>query len=246
MLYVFHGTDTAAAADKANALVASLRTKRPDATYVRIDADSWSPAVVQEHVGGQGLFSNKYIVFLDRVTENRSAKEELPDLVSLMKESTNIFIILEGKVLADLKKVFEKNAEKVVVCEPSASAKAAADKAGKEEFNIFALGDALGSRDPFKAWTLYRQAVDTGLEPENIIGTLFWQVKSIILAKGASTAAEAGLNPFVFGKAKRYAANYSDAELQGLLKQLTNVYHDAHRGIRNAELAVEGMMLKVR
>ena len=244
MLYVFHGTDTAAAADKANALVTSLRTKRPDATYVRIDGDTWSPAVVQEHVGGQGLFSNKYIVFLDRVTENRSAKEELPDLVSLMKESTNIFIVLEGKVLADLKKVFEKNAEKVVVCEgKSASAKATADK---EEFNVFALGDALGSRDPFKSWTLYRQAVENGLEPENIIGTLFWQVKSIILAKGASTAAEAGLNPFVFGKAKRYAGNYSDTELQTLLKQLTNVYHDAHRGLRNAELAVEGMMLRVR
>jgi len=245
MLYVFHGTDTATVVDKANTLVASLRTKRPDATYVRIDGDTWSSALIQEHVGGQGLFSSKYIVFLDRVTENRAAKEELPDLVSLMKESANIFIVLEGKVLADLKKVFEKYSEKVVVCEPTDAAVQRA-KEGKGEFSIFALGDAFGTRDVFKSWSIYRQAIEKGLEVENIIGTLFWQVKSIIVAKGSSTAVESGLNPFVFGKAKRYAGNYSDTELHGLLKQLTCVYHDAHRGMRNAELAVEVMMLRLR
>ena len=67
MLYVFHGSDISAAVRKANTLADSLRAKKPDASFVRIEAAEWNPAVVTEHAGGQGLFSNKYIVLLDRV-----------------------------------------------------------------------------------------------------------------------------------------------------------------------------------
>jgi DNA polymerase III delta subunit len=241
MLYVFHGTDSAMNADKAHALVSSLRTKRPDATYVRIDADNWNSSAVQEHVGGQGLFSNKYIVFLDRVTEDRAAKEDLIGLVPLLKESANIFIILEGKVLTDLRKAFESYAEKVVVHDRVDTAIAT-----KTEFNVFALGDAVASRNVFTSWNTYRQAVDSGLEPESIIGTLFWQVKSMIVARDAATATTAGLSPFVFSKAKKYASNYSEVELHNLLQQLIEIYHDAHRGIRNSELAIEKVMLRLK
>ncbi|MEK7646325.1 MAG: hypothetical protein AAB381_01365 [Patescibacteria group bacterium] len=243
MLYVFHGTDTQTSVDKAHALVSSLRTKRPDASFVKIDADSWSRGAVEENTGGQGLFSSKYIVFLDRVTEDRTAKEELVDLLPLMKESTNIFIILEGKVVAELKKGFEKYAEKIV---ETGDSRDKIQDSSKETFNIFALADALGSRNSLMSWTLYRQAVEQGIEAESIIGTLFWQVKSMIVAQSASTAPASGLSPFVFSKAKKHAQNYSKEELSGLLERLVVIYHDAHRGMRDSELAVERVMLELR
>jgi hypothetical protein len=110
---------------------------------------------------------------VDRVTENTDAKEALPDLLAAMQESPNIFIVLEGKPNAELKRAFEKNAEKIVECEP----KAVVEK--KEEFNIFALTSAFASRDAFKAWKIYREAIDAGTAVENILGLLFWKAKSI-------------------------------------------------------------------
>jgi DNA polymerase III delta subunit len=166
MLYIFHGSNTTKSSEKAHTLVASLRTKRPDAAFVTIDADHWSSSIIEEHLGGQGLFSNKYIVFLDRVTENALAKEEIADFTEVMNESANIFIVLEGKLNAELKRSFEKNAEKVVESEEAKVTK-------KEEFNIFALADALGARDSFKSWTSYREAIEKGNESESVLCTLF-------------------------------------------------------------------------
>jgi DNA polymerase III delta subunit len=241
MLYVFHGPLIDASVKKALALVESLRTKRPDAAFIRIEAKEWSPQAIEGHLGGQGLFSSKYIVLLDRVTENAEAKEQLADLASSLQESQNIFIVLEGKLNAELKKAFEKHAEKAVVSEEAV----AKGWPPKGEFNIFALADALGTRDALKAWTIYRQAIDSGLEPENIIGTLFWQSKSMALAAPAKTGGESGLSPFVFSKSKKYAANYSAQEIAGLNGRLIKLYHDGHRGIVDLEHAVERLLLGI-
>lgn len=173
MLYVFHGTDIAQSAEKAHFLISSLRTKRPDAAFEKIEAGSWNPAALEGHLGGQGLFSSKYIIFLDRVTENVEAKESLAGIVAAMNESPNIFIVLEGKLTADLKRAVDKDAEKAVVSDLKEKATA------KEAPNIFALAGAFGARDAFKAWSLFRQATDAGTEPEAIAGMLFWKAKSM-------------------------------------------------------------------
>lgn len=249
MLYVFHGTDTEQAAKKAHTLADSLRAKKPDAAFEQLGADDWNTAVIESHLGGQGLFSNKYIVFLDRLTENLEAKEKLSEFAAAMNESDNIFIVLEGKINAELKRAFDKHAAKVVECEKKATGAGATTgswagaRAGDKEFNVFALGDALGSRDKFRIWSLYRQGIENGLEPENILGTLFWQLKSIMLASKAKTAAEAGLNPFVFSKSKRYAANFSAEEMQKIIFGFITLYHDGHRGLVNMELGMERMLI---
>ena len=173
MLYVFHGTDIVTAGDKARALVASLRAKRPDASFEKLDGDSWNESALQGHLGGQGLFSSKYIVLLDRVTENTDAKESLPGLIPALQESPNVFIVLEGKLNAELTRAIDKNAEKSVECELR---KEPAKDGG---FNVFALADAVAKRDSIRAWMLYRQAVESGSEPEQIIGMLFWKAKTV-------------------------------------------------------------------
>lgn len=174
MLYAFFGTDNEIAVDKARGLVNSLRAKRPDAAYEKVEADAWSKDLIESHLGGQGLFSSKYIVFLDRVTENSTAKEELPDMIAAMQESTNIFIVLENKPNAELKKALEKHAEKIVTSDK----KEVVDSYGRSGFNIFSLTDAIYT-DPMKAWTIYRRALEEGMEPEAIIGTLFWKAKTV-------------------------------------------------------------------
>jgi len=214
MLYVFHGLDIAKSVEKAHALVNSLRAKRPDATFIEVSADQWSMSAVEENLGGQGLFSGKYIIFLNRVTENADAKESLPDLIQVMNESANIFIVLEGKLNAELKRAVEKDAEKAVESELKGAT-------AKKEFNIFALADAFGRLDAVNAWKIYREAIDSGVEPENIAGVLFWKAKSMA---GNSSSGSAG-------KPDRR------------LEKLVTLYHDGHRGILDLERGIEKLLL---
>ena len=214
MLYLFSGTDIATSAEKAHKLIDSLCAKKPDALLVRIEADNWSKSIISEHLGGQGLFSNKYIVFLDRLTENADAKENLADFIPTMHESENIFIVLEGKLNAELTRAFAKDTDKAVVSE----AKMERSKDGNiGSFNIFALADAFAKRDALRSWNIYRQAIDSGTEPENIAGVLFWKMKTI----------------------------YTNPEVRDLSEKLITSYHDAHRGMVNLELELEKMLLSL-
>jgi hypothetical protein len=68
----------------------------------------------------------------------------------------------------------------------------------------------------------------------------------MILASFAKNATEAGLSPFVFTKSKRYAANYSADERSKLLKDIVTMYHDSHRGLVDAELGMEKLLLGIK
>jgi len=238
MLYIFHGTDSKKSTDKARTLVDSLRTKKPDASFIEISSDNWNKSVIEEHISGQGLFSKKYIVFLNKAAKDGEVVEKFIEMAGLMKESENIFIINEGKVNAELKRVFEKFGDKVVISDEIEK------KVFNKEFNIFSLADAMGTRDRFKAWSIYREAVQNGLESESILGTIFWQIKSMILARDSKSASEAGLNPFVYSKAKKGLGNYKERELDNLLERVIFLYHDGHRGLVDLELGIEKMMLE--
>lgn len=236
MLYAFYGSDHAISAKKARSLIASLQAKRPDAAFEQMNGDTWNASVLQGHLGGQGLFSEKYIIFLDRVTENEIALEEIVSFMESLKESANIFIMLESKITAPLQKTIEKYAEKVVVSDSKIANE-------KPSGNAFALGDALGSKNAFRAWSLYREAIDNGIEVENIAGTLFWQVKSMMVANVSNSSQESGLNPFVFSKSKKFASNYSKENIDRMLNDLVRIYHEGHRGLCNMELELEKMIL---
>ncbi len=238
MLYIYYGTDQKKVADKARNLVDSLRAKKPEASFVEINSDNWSPFVIDEHAGGQGLFSNKYIVYINRVGNNEEKVENILEKLPLMKESTNIFIISEGKINAESKKKFDKYGDKVIVYDE-------VEKVAKKEFNIFSLADAIGNRDHMKSWMIYRQALENNLEPESILGTIFWQLKSMAVAVDAKSAVEAGLNPFVYAKAKKGAGLFEQAELNDLLERAIVLYHDSHRGLTDLELGIERLVLSI-
>lgn len=174
MLYAFHGSDTATALKKARALAGSLRARKPDASLVEMDGDSWTAQSLEGHFGGQGLFSSRYIIFLNRVAGNAEAREELPGFIPAMKESPNIFIILEGKLNAELRRAVDKHADKAVECDLNTE-----DAKPRDGFNVFAIASAVGRKDSIGAWKAYRQAIDRGIEPENIAGVLFWKAKSM-------------------------------------------------------------------
>ncbi|MDO8591253.1 MAG: hypothetical protein Q7R65_04760 [bacterium] len=238
MLFFLHGTDTDKAREKAHEMLASLHKKKPEAELFRLDADNWDEIRLDELVGAQGLFERKFIVFVNRLFDNKEAKEVLLKKLPAIAESENVFIFLDGKVdKATLVEITEV-AEKVQLFEKTEAKK-------PQSFNIFSLADAFGERDRKALWVIYQKAVRNDASPEELSGILFWQIKNLMLARESASASEASLNPFVFGKSKRYSRNFSLDELAVLALELVTLYHSSHRGQVDFEAGIERFVLKV-
>ncbi len=242
MIIFIHGEDTDKSRKKAHELIDNLRKKKPDASFFKINGENWSEEIISEYALGQGLFSNKYIVFLDKVCENKDLKDSFIDKLDEMKDSENVFIILEGKLDKTSITKIEKRSDKVQLFEIDT------DKIGKfgkkDDFNIFSLADALGNRDKKNLWILYRMAINNGKVPEEIAGTLFWQLKSMAIASKAKDASSSSLSPFVYNKSKNYLKNFKDGEIYKILESLISISHDSRRGIGEMETSLERWILE--
>ncbi|PCI29011.1 hypothetical protein COB55_02985 [Candidatus Wolfebacteria bacterium] len=237
MLYFIHGTDVEKTRAKAHGIIDVLKKKKPDALFFRIDEGEMDEGTINDLIGGQGLFEKKYIVFLNTVCENAETKEILLKKLKEIQGSDNVFILLEGKLDAKTKSKIEKVAEKVQTYD--------ADKKPIEKFNIFSLTDALGKRNRRELWVLYHKARLRGSAPEEIHGILFWQIKTMLLAAQSANANEAGLKPFVYGKATGFLSYYSLDELKKLSQDLVVLYHNARRGIGMLDTSLERFVLTI-
>jgi len=215
MLHFYYGTDGEAARAQARARLAALRRAHQDAEVFVLRPESFSAGHFGDLVVGTGLFARAALVHTDSLFENEEAKaffvEHLGDIVA----SPNIFVCAEGVVDAETVRAIKKEASEV---QEYKKAKVA------PEFNIFALADALAARDKKQAWTLYVQALATGLAPEQICGTLFWKVKSLLTA------------PYP-------TRNWKAEELRTLSARLVALYHDSHRGKHDFDIALERLVL---
>ena len=51
------------------------------------------------------------------------------------------------------------------------------------------------------------------------------------------------MKPYPFQKAREYARNYKDGELEAMLETLVTMYHEAHRGNTDFFVALEKFIL---
>ncbi len=216
MLYFFYGTDIDKARSKSHDLTNSLRKKKPDASFFTLNSENFNNNTLQEYIGSQGLFSNKYIIFLDRICENKEAKEKFLESIKQIYESENIFVLLEGKLDKATATKIEKKSEKFLKFD-------LLEKAPKKEFNAFGLADAYANRNKKDAWILYRQAINNGEAPEALHGMIFWKIKTILLS---------GVNSY-----------WKKEELIFALEKLIDIYHEARRGQVELENSLEIFIL---
>ncbi|MBI5134549.1 MAG: hypothetical protein HZA81_04195 [Candidatus Taylorbacteria bacterium] len=236
MLYVIHGSDVEKAREKSHALFEALKAKKPDASAGMITSEEITIEKIEELTQTQGLFENKQIIFMDRTLENKDVREVMLEKMDAIQESPNIFIFFEGKLTKEVLKKLEKRAEKVTEYE-------ATEEKKKESGSFFHLADALAAKDKKALWVGLREALEGDAAPEEIHGILFWQAKSLALASRTSSATEAGINPFVYGKAKRYLSAWKEGEIDALLSSLVSIYHRAHRGEVDFERELEKLAL---
>src|SRR5690606_36178374 len=96
--------------------------------------------------------------------------------LSILADSANTFVLIEDALLAPEKKKLQKHA---ATCEEY-------KRAAAERFNTFALADYLLKKDKRQLWVGLQEANRAGLAAEEIIGTLWWQLKSLRLAAMAA------------------------------------------------------------
>ncbi len=209
--------------------------KKEKRNVVRFDDTSFNLHEAEKYFGNSDLFSLQYSVVFDRVLSVALAHDFFFGSLPLFVSSENTFLFLEEKLSAEEIRKIEKLGGKVLV-EKSKQIKP------KETFNIFSLGDALGEKDKRKLWVLYQKALREGKSPEEISGTLFWMLKSMLLVEkgGGST-----LNPFVKSKAARFLKNYSGDSLSKLTFEFVKEYHESRRGGLSLEERIERVILSL-
>lgn len=233
MLYAFFGTDTVGVRQKAHEHV--HRYEEKGIAVVRITPENFGEGALKDAAGSTSLFGGEQVYVLDTPSEDPVMFEGVFENLDLCAESENIFILVEEKLLAPQKKKLQKYARECV--EITATA--------KKEFNPFALSDALLRRDKKSLWLLLQEAKANGVALEQTTGLLFAQLRALRLSARASSAAEAGMKPFVWGKAKNGLSKFKEGEVDELSRKLVEVYHDGHLGKQDMELALERWVLEV-
>ncbi len=232
MLVVFSGNNTVETRSHAREYVLSEEEKGKSVRTV--SSDAYQAGELAASAQGASLFGGTECIVLDTLSENEEAFAELFTALPLLASSPHTFVVIEKKLLADAAKVFAEHAEKIVLSKDGAATR----------FNAFALADALAAKDKKTLWMLLLRAQQEGLTPEEIIGTLFWQLKSLRLAKITTTAADADMKDFPYNKAKRAAAKFTTEELQTLSERLLTVYHKGHLG-SDINLTLEQWVLSI-
>lgn len=184
----------------------------------------------------QNLFGEPNAVILYGFLSDADNRKIFEKNSELLKSSSNLFCFAEESILA----TFLTKLQKLKVEVEEFGTKG--DGKPKVDFNIFSLGDALGKRDKKELWLKLMQAYKNNVSAEEIAGTLFWQIKSMIIALNYS-ASQSGLNPFVFSKSSSYSKNFSAEELKNLAGSIVKIYHQARMGKIEMENGLERLVL---
>ena len=234
MLQLYFGNDYSKVRATANTIALDI-VQKEKARLTRIESDDFAPGMLLDITGSVSLFGDKEVYLIDTPSAVSEMYDELMNSLTEMATASNIFIVMELGLLASEKKKWQPHTQ---VFEEFT-------KKEGERFNIFTLADALSKHDKKSLWLLLNEAKQTGLVAEEIIGTLWWQLKALRLALITNNADEADMKEYPYDKAKRAVKNFKEGELSLLASSLLQVYHDGHGGVRDIDLALEEWVLTI-
>lgn len=235
MLYLIYGTDAHKSRKKLHELLDLAKKKRPDAELFKITTENWSDGQFDELLLAQGLFEQKYTTVLDNLFEKKDFKVYILEKLEEMRDSEQIFLMLEGAMDAPTVKKIEKHAKQVQEFVKAESKKPA--------FNIFAVTDGLVQKDKKKLWISYVDFMNKGVAPEEVHGIMFWQVKNMLLASRSENMKDSGLSPYAYKNALSGGRNYKTEELLGMSSSLVDMTHRVRQGEGDLGVMLEKWVL---
>lgn len=169
-----------------------------------------SADVACEHLLSQDLFGNEKLIVLDGLLSEPVVRDALA-------QTHHRVVALEEKLSADIKKFLKKYPE-TIIHENKTPA--------KKDNAIFGLTNHFRARDPKNMWLAYRQLLSQGHTVHQMVGVLWWQIKSMLLVQ--KDPQNHGLKPFVLGQAQKSLGNYPQDSLAGKATELLDLYHRGH------------------
>lgn len=234
MLYVYYGSGEEAVRAAAYAKLGALRAETTS-EISRLEPDTYEAGQVANASQGVALFGGPQVYLIDTPSVREEFFAEVTAEAAALAASIHHFVVIEGTLLAAQKKSLAEAAHEMAEYKSES----------KGRFDTFTMADALAKKDKRTLWILLQDAVREGLPAEEIIGVLWWQLKTMRLALLTTTAAEAGVKDFPYNKAKRSLANFKPGELAALSHALLLLYHDGHSGKCDINLALEEWVLKM-
>lgn len=208
----------------------------------RFNSVDFNPAEFEAIFQSQPLFSKKIAVLCNGLSENLEALAILEKSAPKIAQSPHYFVFLERKLPVALEKKLKKLNQELWQFEGLPKPK---NKWADSRWNPFALTDALAERDRRRLWVLSQKALLAGVRPEEIFWKIFWQVKNLLVAKRAKNVKDSGLSPYPYQKARVWAKDFSDQELENLSASLVSLYHDSRRGLSDFATSLELFILSV-
>jgi hypothetical protein len=253
MIFLFHGTDKIKARNTAHQAVMAAQKKHVEAEFFKLSVDNFSENKLDELISSQGLFYSGSIVFADSLFDDTEMGEVLIKKIKEISESPNFFVFLEEKLNKRELEKFEKYAQKVEEFKKPERKLTKKEEllARGEKIDFFEFANTLGERNKKQLWTIYQEALREEVNSEEVHAMFFWQVKAMLIALKTKDAAEAGMNPFPYGKAKNYAKNYgktaeeAEEKLRQMSATLCDMYHEAHRGKIDFAVGLEKFILEL-
>ncbi|MDB9944447.1 hypothetical protein OAD26_00410 [bacterium] len=231
MLYVFLGNDTNKVRKEAHLFV----QKEGGGSSETITTEVFEDGILTDLAGGSSLFGSTETIVIDTPSEKEDVFDAVVKNSELLAESPNLFVVIEKKLLAPEKKKLAKYAKELFEYSTE----------GKTRFNTFGLSDALLRKDKKSLWILLQKAQEESVSAEEVLGTLYWQIKMLLLVGKTTSPLEAGQKQFTYQKAQRALPNFKDGEVQILARNILELYHDAHLGKRDAYLGLERLVLSL-
>lgn len=232
MLKVYFGNDTVKARQAAWIYLEGLRGEGK--AIETIDANNYQSGILNDATASASLFGETAYL-LDEPATDAEMSEDVLNSLPAMAASEKVFVVIEGAMLAPLKKKYEKHAESMEEFKAATA----------ERFNNFLLAEALARRDKKGLWLTWHEARLRGAAPEELFGILWWQIKTLRLAALTKSAEEAGLKDYPYQKAKRSLAKFKEGELETLSRSLLTVMHDSRLGLSDLEISMERWMLGI-
>lgn len=231
MLHLYYGNDTIAVRQQAHDFA---DTHEKDGTKIeRIDAENYAPGVFADVSGATSLFGEQTIYLIDTPSGKKEIYDDVIEHLEMFAQSDNTFVVIEAALLAPEKKKFAKHTTELKEYKKTAD----------ERYNVFGMADSLSAKNKKVLWMQLQEAKQAGLSAEEIMGTLWWQLKTLRLAKITTSAQDAGMKDFPYNKAKRALATFKEGELESISHKLLRVYHDGHLGVVDTDIALERFVL---
>jgi DNA polymerase III delta subunit len=230
MLSVYYGSDQVKARQQAHFAIDELL--KPGTELTRLEAGSYESGQLLSVCSAVSLFSPTAVYLLELSEEGMFFEEFMAQLDDL-SQSTHHFVAILAEPSAALKKKIGAVASVIEEFQIAAT----------QGFNPFKMADALATKDKKNLWLLLQEARQNGLVAEEIIGTLWWQLKAMRLAAVTKSATEAGMKDYPYKKAKSALHTFPVEVVEKKSRALLTLYHEGHRGMRDIDLALEEWVL---